>query len=84
MTEPYVVETSIPVPLPRLRASCQDRRGPQTKWTRMLEDLQPGQSVLTPDHTEFKTADGFRLRKPDRQYAIRKIPGVGWRVWRLA
>jgi hypothetical protein len=81
---PYVIEAGVPIPPPHIKASCQDRRGPQTDWTRLLDALGPGQSVLTPDYSEYRTAESFRLRKTDRQFAIRKIPGHGWRVWRTA
>jgi hypothetical protein len=79
---PYVIETGIPLP-PPMRAGGGNNVGPKTEWTMVLARLEPGQSVLTADHGEFKTADAFVSRQRPKRFAIRKINGQGWRVWRL-
>lgn len=76
----YVIEENVPLPAARQRGNSV---GPQTEWTRLVNSLLPGQSVLTPLHNEFKAAEQLIMRNRPRKYAIRKIAGEGWRVWRI-
>lgn len=78
----YVIESGIPLPRPR-NGTGKNFTGPQTDWTRAVAALEPGQSVLTPLYNEYKAADQFIQRQRPRKYAIRKVSGQGWRVWRI-
>jgi hypothetical protein len=77
----YTIETGIPIPTPR-GGHGSGRKGPLTDWTKLVAALDVGQSVMTPEYREFKAADQWVARQKPKQYAIRKIPGQGWRVWR--
>jgi hypothetical protein len=77
----YVIETGIP--LPKSRSPGGNRVGAQTEWTRAIEALDVGQSVFTPSHDDFKSAEQFVLRQRPKKFALRKVTGMGWRVWRL-
>lgn len=76
----YVIENDIPLPPTRRGGNFV---GPQTDWTKTLAVLLPGQSVLTPLHHELKTAEQFVIRQRPKKFAIRKVHGQGWRVWRV-
>lgn len=77
----YTIEEGIPIP-PKSHGNEGRPRGPQTPLTQTLEVLQPGQSLLLSERTEFKSAEQFKMRRPERTYVFRKIPRAGWRVWR--
>lgn len=77
----YVIEVGIPLP-PSTRKGG-NYIGPQSDWTKAVNALEPGESVLTPLHHEFKAAEQLIQRNRPKRYAIRKIPNQGWRVWRL-
>jgi hypothetical protein len=78
----YTIETGIPLPESDSRGLGGAARKPQTEWTKTLDQLQPGQSTLTPEIKDWKSAQQFKVRRPERKYAIRKVAGQGWRVWR--
>ena len=75
----YVIEDGIPLPIVTKGGNFF---GPQSEWTKAIARLEPGQSVLTTEHREYKAADAFIARQRPKRYAIRKIAGQGWRVWR--
>lgn len=77
----YVIEEGIP--LPTSRKGGYRHSGPRSPWTKAVDKLEPGQSVLTTEYSEFKAAEQLTQRNKPRKYAIRKVPGMGWRVWRL-
>jgi hypothetical protein len=79
----YVIDDNIPVPPSDSRGRGGSPRNPQTEWTRMLDVLAPGQSMLTEEYREAKAADQFKVRRPEKKFTVRKIAGQGWRVWRL-
>ena len=66
------IERGIPVPQP-LRAGLAD----------VAEKLEPGESVLVDDDRTAKSLYRAIVNK-GRKAASRKVPGKGWRVWRLA
>lgn len=76
----YVIEDNVPMPATKRGGNFT---GPQSDWTKAVAKLEPGQSVLTPLHNEFKAAEQLILRMRPNRYAIRKIASQGWRVWRL-
>lgn len=78
----YVIETGIPLPKPR-NGTGKNFIGPQSEWTRTVAALAVGQSVLTPIYSEFKSAEQLIQRMRPNKYAIRKVAGQGWRVWRI-
>lgn len=78
----YVIEEGVPVPEPR-RSKVGAPKHARTEWTMTLDKLRPGQCTTTDKFEDYKSAQHFTLRRPDREFAIRKIPRVGWRVWRL-
>lgn len=78
----YVIEENIPIPEPR-RNKVGSPRCARTAWTMVLDQLSPGQSTLTETWEDFKAAQNFATRRPDRQFVIRKLPRLGWRVWRI-
>lgn len=75
----YVIEEGIPLPVTNRGGNFV---GPQSEWTKTLNSLEVGQSVLTPEYKEFKAADAFAFRQKVKRFAIRKVAGQGWRVWR--
>lgn len=78
----YVIEAGIPLPPPK-KSLGGNNVGPKTEWTQTLDRLLPGESVLTTEHREYKAADVFVNRQRPKRFAIRKIDGMGWRVWRV-
>lgn len=78
----YVIETG--VPLPARQRGIASARGARTEWTATLEALDVGQSVLTPDSREYNSAQQFIMKSRPKQFATRKVPGKGWRIWRTA
>lgn len=78
----YVIENDIPLPKAK-KGSGGNFVGPQSEWTKALYALEPGQSVLTPFYNEFKSAEQVILRQRPKKFAIRKVDGQGWRVWRI-
>ena len=78
----YVIEDNIPLPK-ATRSPGGNFSGPKTDWTRTIWSLEVGQSVLTPLHSDFKTAEQAVRRLYPKKYAIRKVSGQGWRVWRM-
>jgi hypothetical protein len=78
----YVIESGIPIPTSR--GINPSPTGPRTEWTRALSALEVGQSVFTGDRKEYKAAEQFAIRSRPKQFALRKIAGQGWRVWRTA
>lgn len=76
----YVIEDG--VPLPEGHNNGGRSSGPQTALGRALHALKPGQSIALPTHEEFRRATSFAWRNADRRFAMRKVPGRGWRVWR--
>ena len=78
----YIIEDNIPIPKPR-NGGGGNFIGPKSEWTRTLDAMAPGQSVLTDDYAEFKAADQFAMRHKGKRFAVRKIPSQGWRVWRV-
>lgn len=81
----YVIETGIPLPPPRKRM-VPSPRGARTPWTKAIDALEVGQSVLTTEAKEHIAALQFVIRgvAQSKEFAIRKVPGEGWRVWRTA
>lgn len=75
----YAIESGIPVPPSRRGGNWA---GPKTEWTRKLSELEPGQSVLTDEHSDLKAAEQYIQRNKPKRFVIRKIPSQGWRVWR--
>jgi hypothetical protein len=78
----YTIDDDIPVPEPRRSKTGAPRRA-ITPWTQTIDRLRPGQSSLCVTWSDYKAADQFRTRRPERKYVIRKIGGQGWRVWRV-
>jgi hydroxymethylpyrimidine/phosphomethylpyrimidine kinase len=76
----YTIEDNVPIPSKKAGAKI----GARTAWTQTLEKLEPGQSVITPNVSDAKAAEQYRYRVSPRDYLIRKVPHVGWRVWRVA
>lgn len=81
--EKYAIETGVPIPKCRSCATGAPRRA-QTPWTIVLDALEPGQSTLTTEYGKMKAASQFRMQRPEKTFVCRKIPSVGWRVWRTA
>lgn len=79
----YTIEAGIPIPEPK-KGKGGAPRGPRKLWTATLDQLAPGESILTTEHKDTRAAEQFRLHRPERVFAIRKIPGQGWRVWRVS
>lgn len=80
----YTIEEGIPLPTAANEWFGGRPRGPQTPLTQTLDRLQPGQSLLMTEAKEMKAAEQFKFRRPERKFAFRKVPGEGWRVWRVA
>lgn len=79
----YVIEDGVALPDDSRGWGKGGRdRGCKTLWTQTLDALTPGQSVLTGEYRDYQTAEKFKPRRPERKFAIRKIAGQGWRVWR--
>jgi hypothetical protein len=78
----YVIEDGIELPGSRTRGKGGRDRSCKTPWTQILDSLLPGQSVLCGEYREYRAAEQFKPRRPERKFAIRKIPNEGWRVWR--
>lgn len=78
----YVIEEGIPMPECPSKGNGGAHRGPKKPWGMALDSLQPGQSTLTTEWSDVRAAEQFRLYRPERRYAVRKIAGQGWRVWR--
>jgi hypothetical protein len=75
----YTIEDGIPLPETNRGAS---HHGPRTELTKAISLLEVGQSVLAGGWKEYKSADAYVARHRDRRFAIRKIGGQGWRIWR--
>lgn len=80
----YVIETGVPLPQCVNKGTGGGPRGPRKPWTQTLDAMEPGQSTLTTEYSDVRTAEQFRYYRPERKYATRKVPGLGWRVWRVA
>lgn len=78
----YEIEDGIPIPKCCNKGNGGGPRGCRKPWTMTLDALQPGQSTLTTEHSDARAASQFRQWRPEKVFAIRKIPGQGWRVWR--
>lgn len=76
----YVIEEGIPLPPTRKGGNWT---GPKTEVSRLLEIMEVNQSVLIPEHKEYKIADSYSARHRSKRFAFRKIAGQGWRVWRV-
>lgn len=76
----YTIEEGIPLPPTRKGGNYT---GPKTELTRLVDSLEPQQSLLITDYKDYKTADAYAGRHRAKRYAIRKIAGQGWRVWRI-
>lgn len=79
----YTIEEGIPLPEADNKGKGGTPRGPKTEWGKTLDRLQPGQSTLTTEFRDTKSFEQFKVRRPERKYAMRKWNGQGWRVWRL-
>ena len=77
----YVIEDNIPLPNDLGRGGL-GRKDARTDWTETLDRMLPGQPTLAEDNTHRKAAENFKFRRPDKRFVIRKVPHVGWRVWR--
>ena len=75
----YVIEDNIPAPpvIERGRRSKSPIRA-------ALEALEPGQSFLMQTAEEYGRARSAVAHIIDGQFVSRKIPGEGWRLWRVA
>lgn len=82
MITAYVIERGIPLP-PTQRGPGGTYKGPKLAFNKAVAALEVGESVLTPSPTEAKAAGQLFLRMRPQEYAIRKIGGEGWRVWRV-
>lgn len=80
----YTIEEGVPLPESDNRGKGGAARNPLTDWTKTLDKLQPGQSTITPELKDFKAAQQFKVRRPEKKFAIRKVDREGWRVWRVA
>jgi hypothetical protein len=80
----YVIEEGIPLPKADSLGRGGAARNPQNEWIKTLDRLEPGQSTLTEEPKDVKAAQQFKLRRPEKRFAIRKVPSIGWRVWRVA
>lgn len=80
----YTIEDGIPIPECPSKGNGGDVRGPKKPWTQTLDALAPGQSTLTTQYADIRAAEQFRYYRPERKFATRKVPGLGWRVWRTA
>jgi hypothetical protein len=78
----YTIEQGIPIP-PKAHGHDGRPRGPRNPLTQTLEVLEPGQSVLMTEEREYKAAEQFKVRRPERKFAIRKVAREGWRIWRV-
>lgn len=76
----YTIEDGVPLP-PSDKGG--NWTGPKTEVNRVLETLDLQQSVLIDDYRDFKSAGAFAGRHRAKRFAIRKIAGQGWRVWRV-
>jgi hypothetical protein len=76
----YVIEEGIPLPQ---TSKGGNYVGPKTEVTRVIEELEPMQSVLLTEHKDYKAADAYAGRHRLKRYAIRKVAGEGWRIWRI-
>lgn len=78
----YVIEHNIPPPPP-----THKRRGPAgqtlSPLTELLRDMPVGSSFLVKTEKERHTVTAKLYRHRSRVYAVRKVPGEGWRVWRV-
>jgi hypothetical protein len=74
----YTIEEGIPVPEKISRAIP-----PKSAVRLTMEALQPGQSFLIDQAVEYDRARAAATAIPDGSYVTRKIPGQGWRVWRV-
>lgn len=81
----YVIQHGIPLP-PSAKAHSNHRgsRGQFSSRLSMVLDAMPvGSSFLLRTKEESKSATSrFRLFAPKR-FTVRKLPGEGWRVWRV-
>lgn len=79
----YTIEDGIPL-VKRTRGNDAARppTGPRSPLLKVVDQLKPGQSLLMTDHKEVRAAEAFQYRHPERQFAVRKVPAVGWRIWR--
>jgi hypothetical protein len=75
----YVIEDGIPPPL-QFKQTRQS--GPRTPLTRVIHDLQPGQSVLLADHCDYILVRGLWARMKPAKFMSKKEPD-GWRIWRV-
>jgi hypothetical protein len=80
----YVIEDNIPLPECQNKGMGGSPRGPRKPWTKTLDTLKPGQSTFTTEYSDLNALAQFKLYRPERVYATRKVPGQGWRVWRVA
>lgn len=74
----YVIESHIPAPEPMERG----KRAP-TAVRAAMESLKPGQSFLMLTVEEYDRARSASCYLGGR-FVTRKIPGEGWRLWRIA
>lgn len=75
----YVIESHIPAP------EWVERNGPPKTDLRLaLEGLLPGQSFLMETQNEYQRARTACQYLSDRRFSGRKVPGEGWRMWRIA
>lgn len=70
----YVIERGTPVPT---------KGRPKTPIRIALDDMEIGDSVLFPTSGEFMKANSMLVLLRPKKFRTRKIPGEGWRVWRV-
>lgn len=48
-----------------------------------METLHPGDSFTLDDEAEYLLARGTVNKLKPKKFSIRKIPHIGWRIWRV-
>lgn len=70
----YVIEEGIPV---------SKRYGPRTPVTMALEALEPEQSFVITNDTEYIQVRGRLSKLKPKKFRMRKLGRDGWRIWRV-
>lgn len=79
----FVIRNDVPIPPP----TGHMRHGPRKVTSRISEvmlTMQVGGSFLVTDPDDYDRVRKRMGRFEPRMYTTRKVPGEGWRVWRIA